>query len=265
MAARIPQCIVVFGGGGFFCFVISVAVRRAAAEVRLIRRNWAQRQGSAVRKDGRRPVLLLRAFSDDAIPLHRHLNRFPITDLKGRLVFNAALTFEEMISRMFKRLGPVVAIGRPGETLPPLGAARFWIRHDRWQEVVDHLLEASQLIVMVMGDIRGEDGLAWEVRRIFASEDPAKIVLFMPPVAEEQARHRWQKYAQLSGGKIPSYRGGELAATFSKDWSCRVARDVPPPGFLRGSILRYRLLIQVERPRRQRESAEARPSDRSDS
>jgi hypothetical protein len=210
-------------------------------------------------------VLLLRAFSDDAMSLQRHLSSFPITDNKGRLMFDVGLTFEEMISGMFGRLGPVLAIGRPGEALPPLGAARFWIRHDRWQEVVDHLLDASQLIVMVMGDIRGEDGLAWEVRRIFASEDPTKVVLFMPPIAEDQAALRWQKYGRLSEGKLPPYRGGELAATFSNDWSCRVARDVPLPGFSPRSILRYRLLIQVERRRRENQSAEPRPADHSDS
>ena len=56
--------------------------------------------------------------------------------------------------------GPVIAIGRPGETRTAAGAARTWVDHGKWQERVEELLHDSQFVVMIVGEIKGKDGLS---------------------------------------------------------------------------------------------------------
>src|SRR5262249_34344710 len=64
----------------------------------------------------RRPVLFLRAFADDEM----------VVSLSDRsLMAGQEVTFEEIIAQEFAQVGPVIAIGRPGERSPPPGAARL--------------------------------------------------------------------------------------------------------------------------------------------
>jgi len=46
----------------------------------------------------------------------------------------------------------------------------------------------------------------------------------MPPIDDDQAARRWQQYQELSEGLLPPFKGGEIAATFGADRTCRVAR-----------------------------------------
>ena len=42
-------------------------------------------------------------------------------------------------------VGPVLAIGRPGEKLAHLGAARLYVSDDDWQNVAHRLMASAQL------------------------------------------------------------------------------------------------------------------------
>lgn len=116
-------------------------------------------------RDGRRPVLYLRSFDDDAAARAGGRAR---TDLHTREVqFAAALG----------AVGPVIAVGQPGEDLPRLGAARFYLPLDDWQGTVRRLMDLSQLIVLRLG--QGE-GLRWEIGEARATQPPAKLILLAP-------------------------------------------------------------------------------------
>jgi hypothetical protein len=97
-------------------------------------------------------------------------------------------TFEEFIFALFGKCGPIIAIGRPGESVPPLGASRLWVDDDKWKLVVDELLTEAQYVIMIMGELpmprqpEQEDGLIWEVRKIFDLEDLQKVILVVPPI-----------------------------------------------------------------------------------
>ena len=69
-----------------------------------------------------------------------------------------------------------------------------------------------------------EGGLAWEVKRLLALDDYQKVILIMPGVDEAHARRIWGQYRVISRGRLPPYGGGEIAATFSADGTCRVVR-----------------------------------------
>lgn len=76
-----------------------------------------------------------------------------------------------------KEVGPFVAIGRPGEPLPELGAARVYVGDTEWQDRVRQLMSSAQLVVLRGG---GTAGLQWEVQNVFANVSPERIVFLLP-------------------------------------------------------------------------------------
>ena len=54
-----------------------------------------------------------------------------------KLILNVeSYTSEEQFGKAFRRCGPFVAIGRPGETLSTAGADRMYVDDDEWQRTV---------------------------------------------------------------------------------------------------------------------------------
>src|SRR5262249_39724807 len=145
------------------------------------KRLAARRAAEMREQDKRPPVLFLRSFADDAMPLKKMSlwTRF----LLSRYFVWDYTSFEETLVRVFSPCGAVVAIGRPGEVLPPLGAAREWLSNQHWQQRVAELCRACRLIVMVVGEIKGADGLAWEVQQLLELGVLQKVVFVVPPLS----------------------------------------------------------------------------------
>lgn len=126
--------------------------------------GWLFRAGKSIRgstvwdkivDDHRLPVLYLRAFKDDPIA-----DRVP--EMPTNALFAVTASEEEQLAEVFSRLGPFVAIGRPGEILPQLGAARMYVGDDEWQDVVSTLMASSQLVLFRATDT---NGFWWEIER----------------------------------------------------------------------------------------------------
>ncbi|MFF9479547.1 transferase [Streptomyces sp. NPDC014733] len=117
----------------------------------------------ALRADGRRPVLYLRSFADDADAAEVDDGTF--VNLHSR---------EEQLAGALGAVGPVITVGRPGEPLPRLGAARFYLPLDDWQPTILRLMEVSRLIVLRLGP---GDGLWWEVEQARTTQPAGKLVL----------------------------------------------------------------------------------------
>ncbi len=128
-------------------------------------------------RDPRPPVLLLRSFEDDG----RH------GDGEGGHFRHGFLTFEEIIVGALQMRGPVIAIGRPGERVPSVGAAREYLSHDIWQQRVGALMRDASLIVLVVGTT---PGLAWELARVRELNLLDKLLIVLPNVDEDEVRKR---------------------------------------------------------------------------
>jgi hypothetical protein len=105
--------------------------------------------------DTRAPVLYLRAFEDD----------------------DEAQILEYSLAEVMQDVGPFVAVGRPGDKLPPLGASRSYQPDDNWQSYVLDLLDRAVLVVMLAGRTQG---LQWELRQCAKRIEPHKLVLLVP-------------------------------------------------------------------------------------
>jgi hypothetical protein len=152
------------------------------------------------RKIGRPPVLYLRSFADDRLKMRARAGN-------GRLFLERLLKirFEEVVTDHLWHYGPVVAIGTPGDKLPPLGAARDYLPDNGWQGRVSQLMNESSMIALVVGRT---EGLGWELNTIIRASLLARLVLVLPPLASTvEIEQRWaatRRVATAAGLHLPS-------------------------------------------------------------
>ncbi|MEU0877064.1 hypothetical protein ABZ345_00585 [Lentzea sp. NPDC005914] len=176
----------------------------------------------ALRTDWRKPVLYLRGFGDD--PEAAVVDEQPALTSSGLLSIHSR---EEHLIGALRAFGPVVAVGRPGEQLPHLGAARFYLPGDDWQSGVLRLMELSQLIVLRLGD---GDGVWWEVDQARDTQPPGKLVLLIPggrPDLAERLDAHLPKPAKVAAH---SDRWTSDVVVFKEDWTPHVQPVGPFPG-----------------------------------
>lgn len=123
--------------------------------------------------DPRPPILYLRSFKDDPVAAKSKV----LAKVFTRRLEQTLDTEEEQLSRAMNELGPFITIGRPGENLPELGAARIYVSDDEWRETVDALSGRAQFTVLRAGDT---PGFWWEFRNTISRYSPEKLVLLIP-------------------------------------------------------------------------------------
>lgn len=128
--------------------------------------------------DGRAPVLFLRPFDQDGKGAseedHSSWNWFSMPVLPQ--------TEEAMIVRSLVRIGPVIATGRPGEVLPPVGASRWYPEDESWQEEVLATMKRAALVVAWPG---GSPGISWELEQCGLLLDQIPVLLILDPSGDE--------------------------------------------------------------------------------
>ena len=174
------------------------------------RQTLALRSAEVRDRDPRPPVLFVRSFVDDLLELAPKVEYF------SRL-FRKRLTLEEFLVGRQMTLGPVVAIGKPGEALSPLGAAREYVHGPGWQDRVRGLLGESSWVVAILG---GGEGLKWEYEQILQRDLTGRFILVVPPATPAVFRERWDIFQQAfpPASRADLTRaaqfGGPLCATF---------------------------------------------------
>jgi len=189
----------VFGVFGYIAMVVlfSIGIKCYL----LGRRYLALSTQELLANDPRPPVLYLRSFGAD-----KKAAKIPTGGILRYLSYYTMFSFkteEELIAQAFSEIGPVVCIGKPGEKLPELGAARVYVGHDQWQQTVHDYMAGSSLVVLRAGDT---PGFWWEVERAVKFIDPARLV-FLIPFGRRKYREFAQKAAQFFPHPLPEYRG----------------------------------------------------------
>jgi hypothetical protein len=137
--------------------------------------------------DKRLPVLLLRSFNDEDLEVPSALaNATAYGLIKDPARRKGHIRLEEAIADQLLTIGPLVAIGKPGERLPHLGAARNYYKDADWQEAARRWMSNARIIVVVAG-LSG--GLRWELDEIARLGYFRKLMVIIP---RSQAELRWQ-------------------------------------------------------------------------
>jgi len=154
----------------------------AGSGVALIKRGrrGALAMAGADTSDTRPPVLYLRPFDADA-----RTARVRIRQDAGSLSFNTR-TEEELLVHVLNEIGPCVAVGRPGESLPPLGFRRRYVDDDvAWQEAVLEVMCEARLVVLMGGS---SPGYAWEVGKAWELVAPQRLLFLVPANPAEREK-----------------------------------------------------------------------------
>ncbi|HTE16052.1 MAG TPA: TM2 domain-containing protein [Burkholderiales bacterium] len=128
----------------------------------------------ALASDPRPPVVYLRSFeADSEIALRPDGFWRRVTSI----LFGYAVTFspEQELAEILNRVGPVIAIGKPGEPLPELGAARLYVGNADWQAKVIDMMARSRLVIIRTGST---PNLQWEIEQTM-TRVPRRQILFV--------------------------------------------------------------------------------------
>jgi hypothetical protein len=142
-------------------------MHRAAREVTQIKLGYQPIQ--VLREAKHAPALYLRSFHFDALSS-------AVPKWQEQLLNVAMPTAELNLVQMIWRHAPVLAIGRPGETTPPVGAVRFYVRQDIWKQTVEAVASLCPLIVWTTGQT---EGLKWEIKHLRETLPPRKLLLWL--------------------------------------------------------------------------------------
>jgi hypothetical protein len=95
----------------------------------------------------------------------------------GRLF--AIRTEEEQLVEVLRGVGPVFAIGKPGERLPLLGASRLYFEGDAWRRQVMDWFSRAALVVIRL-PLRQTSGILWEISLSLSQVDHERLVFLVP-------------------------------------------------------------------------------------
>lgn len=145
-------------GGGTFIF-LSIGIFL----IIFGRKKKASLADEILAKDTRPPIIYFRPFSTD-----------------GRAGFPTLMpTYEEKLSKALSTLGPFVAIGKPKERVPELGAAKMYFDDDVWKDKVREFAKNASLIVLFLGV---SEGILWEIKAIKNLVSPQQVIIGLPMV-----------------------------------------------------------------------------------
>jgi hypothetical protein len=170
---------------------------------------------SSVLADNKPFVLYLRSFDADSSGYTRgiHFSPFVKVDI---------FTYEQRLAVAFQQAYKFVAVGRPGERLPELGADRLYLEDAEWKEKVDAMLHSARLVVIAIGK---SSGLSWEIDRVLKLPDPTRIVFFMQP-PERGKKEEYRDSLSALRSVLPKQLSGEVAKSvfvcFGAQWEPRL-------------------------------------------
>lgn len=180
-----------------------VLVARAGSAGRVIGRSRLTRAATMPGPD-ETFVLYLRSFDQDAKRGQLERNRIPASEMFTPLTFAVPLffggkTLEEQVIAVLGKCGRVLALGKPGESLPPPGARRLYLPTDDWQRPVRDLMSRARLVVIFMDPT---PGTVWEFNEALKRVAPQRLLLVAPADKERYNRFR----ARVAPAALPAYR-----------------------------------------------------------
>lgn len=162
----------IYAGLGFLGIVLANTITR----------NLSRKYQAQPKRDNREPILYLRPFHTDRSPLKW---RTRLLTSHFAIVPGEPRTIDEIVLHECCLDGPIVAIGRPEEAVPPLGAARIYVEGDNWKDVVLGLARSAKYIVIAT---EPTDGVIWEVEQIIANGWASKTLFILTDNLSDNAR-----------------------------------------------------------------------------
>lgn len=178
--------------------VLAFFVFAGRAGVALLRRGWKYDAIPAEKlfeQDKRPPIVYIRSFKDD--------NKIIVTSSRARSLFSvfqwaAAISVEQELAMIMNRVGPVVAIGKPRESLPELGAARLYVGDDEWRAKITDLMKQARFVIRAGATAN----LWWEIDQCAKLLPPRQLLVSFgqgedAKIFEKDVEHRFGRPESL--------------------------------------------------------------------
>ena len=170
-------------------------------------------------KDPRAPILYLRSFMQEVIAGDNYIG-VRDEDLTKK-------SDEQLIYEVVRLVGPMIAIGRPGDPLPPIGAARVYLGPSSdWQSVIKDYLAQAQFVIV---SPEWTPGVLWEGITVFQLCRPEQIIIsLLAPGAYKESRAHILEEAERSNVLInlPEDVGKSSFIYFDSDSTPRLADNL---------------------------------------
>ena len=141
----------------------------------------------------KRPILYLRSFDID-----QHAANSALLEIAAMAA--PVATPEQELAKRFAPIGPMIAIGKPGEPLPELGAARFYVTNEQWQQKIADAAAAARCVVLTTGIT---EGLRWEIGHLVRNLPPEKLILWAHPqllnLSRREREREWTIFRDTLG------------------------------------------------------------------
>jgi hypothetical protein len=147
-----------------------------------------------MQKDRRPTVLYLRSFEQDDL----------LEDSESAFRRGA----DEQLLSALHFLGPVIAIGKPTQKIPPLGAARIKMKAADWQAQARELMEGSQLLVLRSGFT---EELLWEFGETSRLSKPKPVLICAPIPQEDSVTNTQQQFERFKRALAKSFPSAAAA------------------------------------------------------
>jgi len=206
LTSNISQALAAVGGTALFLGG-GLLLRRGM-------KHSAPSGADSLARDDRPPIVYLRSFADESDDsrltslLHGAFTRRISEDVPAW-----ASQEQLLLGKYLSMIGPYVAIGRPGEPLPELGAHRLYVG-GKWEEQVVALLRRARFVVIRAGTTRG---LQWELEQVMAAVEPSRVLVILPVTARGYARFRQSAPGALR--RLPARPPAQRLVAFEDDGS----------------------------------------------
>lgn len=114
-------------------------------------------------------------------------------------------TLDEILLEHASPYGPVIAIGDPRDPIPPLGAARFYVEGDEWQDAVRGLVGACQVAIICPNR---SEGIQWELELVKQLGGRLQVIFLASPEIDREAtigllNHMIRNWSQIPDNQTP--------------------------------------------------------------
>jgi hypothetical protein len=196
-------------------------------------------------RDSKSDVLYLRAFGTDP-----SISEYMAWAAGGAGLISGGLTDEEQLCEALQPFGHLLAIGKPGETLPTPGAARLYASDAEWKNVVIDQMQSARLVVIRAGT---SEGLLWELKEAVQVVNPNKLLILILKMRKKHYEGFRKEAEQIFNATFPKIH--ELKrfwrvsgfVRFSPNWSPNFL-PLRAPFFRRGYKPYRRLFEYTLRP-----------------
>src|SRR5262245_58368307 len=159
-------------------------------------------------------ILYLRSFGSDD-------TRRPtaVEELLGAHLTDEQMLVKNLTKRLWCGQVRVLAVGRPGEELPPLGCTRYCFSNEEWKDEVSDLLHKASAVLLRPGIT---PAVLWETEKLLSCLPPQRVYVLVPS-ADDQYELWRDKTANIFPHPLPkASEAGDLIG-FDDIWKPTLA------------------------------------------